>query len=452
MPMEGRWWGAALIAVWAGVAPLGAQTTGTQASGGAVPAVQPTPAPPAADQPAAPVGARAASAPKKEEPKLAPASAGKDGFLIQSETGDFKLRVSGYAQGDGRFYLKDDARALTDSFLLRRVRPIVQGTVSKYFDFYINPDFGDGKVLLYDAYVDVRYSPHFKMRVGKMKPPFGLERLQSGASLMFVERALPTGLAPNRDVGIQLHGDLAGAVVSYAVGLFDGGPDGGNIDGDTNDSKDVVGRLLVRPFKGSSSKALNGLGLAVAGSTGRQKGALPSFKSGGQQTFFTYDSKTAADGERVRWSPQAYWYAGPVGVLGEYVRSRQNVRKDATSGKIGNRAWQVAGSVVLTGEAASAGGVKPKKPFDPAKGTWGALELAARVNVLDVDDQAFELKLADPTVAASRARAWALGVNWYLSPNFKYVLNYERTTFLGGAKTGARPTENVLILRAQISY
>ena len=46
-----------------------------------------------------------------------------------------------------------------------------------------------------------------KFRFGKFKPPVGLERLVSDSDMLFVERALPTDLVPNRDVGVQVYGE-----------------------------------------------------------------------------------------------------------------------------------------------------------------------------------------------------------------------------------------------------
>ena len=50
-----------------------------------------------------------------------------------------------------------------------------------------------------------------------------------------------------------------------------------------------------------------------------------------------------------------------------------------------------------------------------------------------------------------KAEAWTLGVNWYLTPNFKHVFNVERTVFDGGADR-ARPAENALAFRTQINF
>jgi phosphate-selective porin len=46
---------------------------------------------------------------------------------------------------------------------------------------------------------------------------------------------------------------------------------------------------------------------------------------------------------------------------------------------------------------------------------------------------------------------WTLGLTWYLNPNLKYVINFERTTF-DQAELGARHPENALALRAQVSF
>ena len=43
---------------------------------------------------------------------------------------------------------------------------------------------------------------------------------------------------------------------------------------------------------------------------------------------------------------------------------------------------------------------------------------------------------ADITKSARRASAWAVGLTWYLNRNVKYVLNYEQTSFRGGAALG----------------
>ena len=96
--------------------------------------------------------------------------------------------------------------------------------------------------------------------------------------------------------------------------------------------------------------------------------------------------------------------------------------------------------------------VRPNRPFDPAHGGWGAFELAARLHRLSVDPDAFAAGFADASRSARRATAWAVGINWHLSRNVKYVLDYEQTSFRGGAVAGDRPTERAVLLRAQVAF
>jgi phosphate-selective porin OprO/OprP len=407
---------------------------------------------PPPEKPAEPPAETPAKASPPEK-KPAPATGGPDGFTVQSENGDYRLQLRAYLQFDGRFFPALDRALAVDTFIVRRARPIFAGTMAKYFDFLIMPDFALGTTTLYDAWVDFNYTAKARLRVGKFKSPVGLERLQSAMTTAFVERAFPTALLPNRDVGVQLYGDLDGGVVSYAVGLFDGAPDGGSIDLDLNDGKDVAGRVFISPFKKGQS-ALKDLGFGIAGTYGQQSGALAAYRSGGQVSILTLVSGITADGARKRYSPQLSFYSGPFGLMAEYAQSESRVLKASTSQhhELVAKAWQTTATVTLTGDAASFNGVRPHQPFDPPKGQWGAVELAARVNGLEVEGSAVSDGLIDPTRSVRKAFAWAVGFNWYLNRNVKEVLDYERTTFTGGAAGGDRPAENALFFRTQLSF
>src|SRR5205085_1477715 len=125
----------------------------------------------------------------------------------------------------------------------------------------------------------------------------------------------------------------------YQLGIFNGVADGGSDDIETVDGdKDIAGRLMFQPFLKTSFEPLQGLAFGLAGTTGRQKGALRSFVSPGQQRFFGYNTgvgtnaataNITADGEHWRLVPQAYYYWGPLGVYGEYAISNQEVSRSA---------------------------------------------------------------------------------------------------------------------------
>jgi phosphate-selective porin OprO/OprP len=185
---------------------------------------------------------------------------------------------------------------------------------------------------------------------------------------------------------------------------------------------------------------------------------LPSYRTPGQQTFFRYNSSSTtpantvfANGKRQRLSPQGYFYTGPLGLLGEYVISRNEVTRAGTTADLEHTAWQATGSFFLTGEQAGFRSPTPKKPFDLREGGFGALELVARYGQLTLDEASFPT-YATSTASAQKADAWGVGVNWHFSRAVKVAVNYEHTTFTGGAATGDREAENAVITRFQTSF
>jgi phosphate-selective porin OprO/OprP len=187
---------------------------------------------------------------------------------------------------------------------------------------------------------------------------------------------------------------------------------------------------------------------------------LPSYRSFGQNTIFSYvtgdDLATTAvsRGYLTRLNPQAYWYWGPFGLFAEYVESTTPVQLADVRADVNNSAWQVTGSWVITGEDSGYKGVIPLNFFNPWDGKWGAFELVARADKLDIDDDAFEFGFANPQRSVRKATGFGGGINWYWNPNVKIVLDYYHTYFEGGGpsnKTGNRPTEDVIITRLQLN-
>lgn len=391
-------------------------------------------------------------------------SAGVDGFAIKSADGAAQLRLRALVQEDGRFFFGDDERPLNDTFVLRRARPILEGTLWKIVDFRLMPDFGGGTSTIQDAYLDVKFASAVRLRAGKAKVPVGLEALLEDAALPFVERGAPSALAPVRDLGFQLAGEPRGGKLLYAVGVFNGVPDGASGDGDNSDDKDVAARLLFRPFHRPAGEPRSPVYLAfgLGASLGDQSGTatapnLPSFRTPGQQTFFSYRSDgtaagtAIAGGRRLRLAPQAYLYSGPWLVYAEWTESRQEVRRDAVSEELAHRAWQVAGSWALTGEDVTERGFSPRHAFEPAKGSWGGLLLSIRYGELEVDEATFPL-FADPVRSARSAVNAGASLGWALNRALKLVLDYQHTTFEGGDRARDRETEQVLLARVQLFF
>ncbi|MDB4969511.1 MAG: oprP [Myxococcales bacterium] len=378
-----------------------------------------------------------------------------------------QIRFHALVQADTRLYFDTDTIPIPNQLLLRRVRPMIEGTLFDFADFRIMPDFGNGNAVVQDAFVDLHPFRGLALRAGKFKTAVGLEWLQGDPYLMLLERSLATNLVPNRDVGAALHGDIGGGIMLYELAVMNGAPDGANLDSDINDGKDGIARLFFHPLRGIKSDAVRYLGLGIGGSYGKQHGTptvsgLPSYRTFGQNTWFSYvfdptgvRATSIAIGDRYRFSPQAYWFVGPVGILAEYVYSATTV-----TGNLGtlepkvtivNQAWNAQISCFVTGDRAGWNGPKVKRPFSIKQRHFGALELAGRYAELRIDPAAFPT-YADPTRSAKSALEWALGFNWYLTDGIKIAASYARTTFDGGAGAGDRRPENALVGRIQLTF
>ena len=422
------------------------------------------------------------------------------GFALRVPNNSFVLRLRGLLQADARFFAKDDALEANDTFLIRRFRPTLDGTLFSLIDFRFVPEFA-GTVQVIDGYIDLHPRPWFRVRVGKFKVPIGLERLQSDADLPIVERALDQNLSSQRDVGVLLWGDTAGGIVNYAVGIINGAADNASTDTDIDHAKDFVGRIFLEPFKLAALRDYGSLGIGFGAQSGNRKGRLPTAVSGlvipfvtaqtglsplrtaGQNTFFSYlqpatdttGAQTTFTHERAtRINPQLFYYYDNVGLLAEYLYLWQGVQRGNSTTVLHHQAAHASLTYTLWGREGF-DGVTPLVAFDPVANAWGALQIAAQWSWIRLDPLTFgdpsvpgSTLYADPLKSARTAQAFAGGLAWVPRRTLRVALDYEQTRFKGGGGTAAiaatpgvpamaavltnRKTEYVFIGRAQVNF
>lgn len=413
------------------------------------------------------------------------AKADENGFSIGNSDKDnpFSIKLGVLIQLDGRFWLNDnDGKQATDrsqanTFLLRRAQPTIDAQLGKYARARVQASFGStGTLDLLESWLEVKPAESIALTAGRFKT-IGVEYRNSSAGLSFAERGLPTNLVPAYDVGVNVGGKV-GTYGLWELGLVNGSADGATRVTDNDDDKDGYVRLAATPFAASENDLLKGLAIHVGATYGFETGVAPTaaannssltagYRSVSQATIFAYDATAGtgarASGKRTRIAPALEWYAGPIGLLAEYVSSEQEIsrgsRKDVA---VENISWQLVASYLLTDDVKTAGGVKPRRAFDPANGQWGALELVARVGELSIDDDVFSPtvaadRFANPTTQVSKADSIGAGVNWWLNKNLKWQLSYDHTSFEGGGGGTAadpidRESENIVVTRFQLNY
>jgi phosphate-selective porin OprO/OprP len=130
---------------------------------------------------------------------------------------------------------------------------------------------------------------------------------------------------------------------------------------------------------------------------------------------------------------------GPVLIQGEYQRS---FLQRETGGDVDLGGGYVQASWVVTGEpreysrrTGTFGSLEPRSD-------WGAVELAGRYSVLDLND-------AD--VTGGEAENWTVGANWYVRRNLRFMFNYVRVN-AKQRNTDAADDPQIFQFRAQLFF
>ena len=361
----------------------------------------------------------------------------KDGVHFKSDDGNFDIILGGYVGVQYRIFAhrpNDNVRTSPDTWYVRQARPELSGFIYKDFDFRVQLDFPTGPAAvngtIQDCYAGWRHYPELSLRVGQFKEPFGQEQTTPDRFLDFDERSEGDKFTPQRDLGIGAYGSIKKGFFTYELGYFNGQ---GRAVVDTNKGKEEAGRIRFQPFAASDdSNLFKYLRFGVEGTVAAvQKAPVAAFTSTTAYLNLNYLTTAPAvpttllDGERTRWGGEFTWNYGPVGLRAEAWRRNDTVDTAATSKEtVRTTAWSAQASCLLTGEKKPVEGrVIPQNPFDTTTGTWGAFEVAVRVDRVHLDDDLFTLGLASPAGNANVVTGYSFGLNWYLTRNIRISPN-----------------------------
>lgn len=429
-PLVANHWGRAHGLAWlAGVALLAFTAPGLGAQ--AAPPVRPPSVPPAA------------GAPDPHE--------GEEGARSGTDLSSVTVRLGGYIQADGRWILGARA-ASADGLLLRRARLVVDAAMPSGWHLRLQPDFGQGRVQIQDAFVGRDVGPA-TVRVGRFRPAYGTERMQSSSTLLSPERGITNSLMPSRSFGAQLqvrHDALHLALGAYRTPV---GTDAvaidtdGDVEGGPGIGWDVGTRVAYHRRSGTQDLfELQGSVLA-----GREEGtpdapALIRLSSPTQQPLLLFardDAPTLASGGRVRTAIGALWLRRGWLVSAEGAAWQQRVRRDVTTRVVGAQAASARAAYLF-------GGTRRRTlDVDPAPRGRGALELGVRAGTLSATGAHLREVVAPGSIGAASHGGVAL--SWIPTTLTRVTFAYDYTW--GTALTGpSRLREHGLQMRWQQGF
>lgn len=365
---------------------------------------------------------------------------------------DDKLRIGGSGQFDARFH--EAGEPGNSTFQVRRARLYATGVLEEKWGYMVMGRFDRGTTLnLHFAWLESQHAPEARVRIGQFKQPYSLEGVNSDQHFDFNERSLwVSNMAQLEDIGVMVYGKLLEERLEYGVGAFNGR---GKEKDDTNDDKEFAAQLTLAPFRKWESRWWKGLNLSFSGSRSNPEDDLKgsSYSTAAQTQFWTYASNVTPAGNKDRTSAEIEWLVGRASLKGG---AHQAVFHDLRKGALGRTAkidgFALWGTYLLTGEDKPRNkALVPKAPFDPAKGTWGAFELAARYEGFNSDR---ELLKEGYLTGTDQVDATTLGLNWYLNRHMRTILDFQQTRFRDSLVLGGQSIrhENTLTLRAQFEF
>jgi phosphate-selective porin OprO/OprP len=281
----------------------------------------------------------------------------------------------------------------------------------------------------------------FAIEAGYEDIPYTLDEATSSNDIMFVERASAQVIAANlaagdfrSNVGAHWNNDRAW------VGIYGTGADSGASHAGLGQQMGATGRATYQVLQSDNYSFHVGAdaeGLIKPQSVGGIRSITsfsdrPELRIDTTQILNTGTIGTAANpvsGANVVGAELAGGY-GPLFSQAEYFH--YNVQR-AGAPSLNFNGGYVEGSYTITGEhrkynpsTGAYTGITPDHPFSLTAGQWGAFELAARYSIVDLNDLFTPGVSTASTngVAGGQQEVIALGVNWYLNSNIRFMFDY----------------------------
>ena len=387
----------------------------------------------------------------------------RNDFSLQRNDGAFKLNFGGRILTDWAVVDLDDE---LDDLIggqghgaeFRRARLFFSGTLYDRLIFKAQYEFantGDGEVDLKDAYVGLKdLGPVGTVLVGHLKEPFSLQAQNSSNYLTFMERALPNAFSLARNTGVMATNTALDERLLWKLAVAkDSDRSGFSFDDDAN--WNVTARLVGVPLNEDGGEKVVHLGFGYSHQF-REKFTL-RYRQRPEAHLANHLADTGNtiptdDVDLINSELAVVW--GSASFQSEYTHSF--VQGDGTKNTSFWGAYAEA-SYFLTGEHREYelgngvfGRVSPKANFNPAQGDWGAFEVAARFSYLDLNDE---------FVRGGELWNVTAGINWYLYPNTRILLNYvhsdvdDRTVILTDSTTpGVDGNADIVQARLQFDF
>lgn len=360
---------------------------------------------------------------------------GKKGLVVKDADGEFSIKLGGRMHADWSSHSGDESLAggkeAVDGTEIRRGRIALSGTVYKDFDYMIETDFGGDKVSAKDLLLVYHgFNAPIEFTVGHQKHAMSMEVQESSNDIMFTERSLVSALTIpyfDRAIGANLKG--YGNNWNVQAGLY-----GDSMTNGAKDKDEGHGFGIRGTFAPINEKEQV---LHLGANYGYRKVSEDNLANG-KSTEFSYKTTNLsnlklvdakfADMDNVNTAIlELAAMNGPLSFQSELAHS---IVERKTGSDVGFDAFYAQVGWSLTGESRTYRGsdgefkrLVPKNKFNLKNDTWGAWELAARYDQVDLEDE---------NISGGEEKRLSLGLNWYLNEDVRVMADYSKAFDLDG--------------------
>lgn len=359
----------------------------------------------------------------------------ENGFRIVGRKQRWRLKITGKMIADaGNFDTHEHAGSAYPDLAgsksdLRRFTIIATGNIGSRVSFKGEVDFAHSQDIM-DDWIRIKKIPLLDcLTLGHQMEPFSLDNLTPIHSKTFMEQSLASdALSPGRNIGILANKPLFDDRMTWAIGgyLHTGSIKNAGDAKNQIDKKigyNITGRITGLPwYAGSSDKMLH-LGLAFSHQILNDDENDPNIRFRARPETRLTDTRLVDTGKIIAQNNDIV-NAELVLLLNNFSLQGELYHNflDAVDLK-DPEFWgfYLYGSFFITGEhrtylpsQAVFTRVVPHQPFSLKKRMWGAWELALRYSYIDLNDSA---------INGGMESNWSLGLNWYLTPYIRLMLN-----------------------------
>ena len=366
----------------------------------------------------------------------------QDGILVfQNKAQNYKMWFDIRVQGDAAVFFGYDKNLtqIGNGMAMRRTRFAVKAQLDKNWYGELDTDWTSGTPEIKDAYLGFTGVKNLEIKMGNFKENFSIQRNTTSRYLQFMERPMVTYLAPSRHMGINVKYALP--AIWASAGVF--GPaledaetqtafEDGNKDYGLNCGLSYTGKVVWRPLHKMKNGSLH-IGAAVSYRNPKTSSGADGYNTIRYSTrnttginrkkFLDTDAISYLDHELAYTFEIAGHYKG-LRYEGAYIARKPFVdeakwakEKGAAPNMQQAWGWYVQAGYLLFGGSQNydAGGAKYTRTNNGRE--WGDIELCARVEYCDFNISKY--------VMGGSAYAYSLGLNFHVTRNVKFVINYQ---------------------------